>query len=331
MYVVGFTDSSDFPITANAYAGTLQDRDAFVSVLDTSKSGAASLVYSTFYGGTGADEGYAIAVANGIIYFAGTTLSTNLPLKNAVRTTFAGGTGYGDVFAAKLDPSLTGTNQLLFATYLGGSEDDFPAGVAPSGTEYMYVTGITGSSDFPTAGVSTSFGGGNSDAFLAKLDVVTPTSLVYSRFVGGNGKDGLRDVVVDSQDNTYVAGHTGSSNFQTVNPLQTTFKGGAVISTDSWWLTSRANSDVLVAKFDPTGTMIFGTFLGGTGAEGAMGIRLGTDGKVYVAGGTRSTDFGTTANAYQAANAGTYDAFIVSIGGLAPPPASGLYLPLILR
>ena len=331
VYVVGFTDSSDFPTTANAYASTLQGRDAFVSVLDTSKSGAASLVYSTFYGDSGYDEGYAIAVANGIIYFAGTTTSTNLPLKNAVQTNNGGGSGYGDVFAAQLDPSLSGTNQLLFATYLGGSNDEIPGGVVPSGTGYMYVTGVTGS-NFPTTSVSPAFGGGagDEDAFLAKLDVAAPTSLFYSRFVGGNHKDGLRDVVIDSQDNAYVAGYTGSDNFQTVNPLQAIFKGGAAISGDSGWLTSRGASDAMLAKFDPTGTMIFGTYLGGTGADGAMGIRLGTDGKVYVAGSTRSTDF-NTANAYQTSNAGTYDAFIVGIGGLTSAPVNWLYLPLVLR
>ena len=162
------------------------------------------------------------------------------------------------------------------------------------------------------------------------MDVVAPTSLAYSRFVGGNGKDGLRDVVADSQGNAYVAGYTGSNNFQTVVPLQAIFQGGTAVGTDSWWLISRGASDAMLAKFDPTGTMIFGTYLGGTGADGAMGIRLGTDGKVYAAGSTRSTDF-NTANAYQTSNAGNYDAFIVGIGGLTPAPANWLYLPLILR
>jgi cell division septation protein DedD len=319
LYVAGMTTSSDFPITAaTAYSSTWQGpEDATVSVLDTTKSGAASLVYSTFFGGSdGHDEGYQIAVANGIIYLAGTTTSTNLPLKNAVQTTFGGG-GWGDVFVAVLDRTQTGTNQLLFATYLGGSKNEVPGGIAPSGTEYLYVTGVTGSSDFPTTAVSPSFGGGNSDGFLTKLDVVAP-GLVYSRFVGGNGKDGMRGIAVDSQDNAYVAGQTGSSNFPTVAPLQATFQGGSAISTDTGWFTSLGATDGLVAKFDPNGTMTFGTFLGGTGADGAAGIRLGTDGKVYVAGITRSTDF-STANAYQTNNAGTYDAFVVSIGELAPP------------
>jgi hypothetical protein len=321
---VGFTDSSDFPITpATAYEKNLAGRDTFVTVLDTSKSGSSSLVYSTFFGGSNSDEGYAIAADNDIIYFAGTTNSNNLPLKNPVQATYGGGGGYGDVFAAKLDRSLSGTNQLLFATYLGGSEDEIPGGVIPSGTQNMYVAGATRSSNFPTT-IGPSLNG-ESDAFLTKLDIVAPTSLVYSRYIGGNGKDGIREVQVDSQGNAYVAGYTGSSDLQTINPLQDTFQGGEALSTDSWWFYSRDEVDAMVAKLNPNGTLTFSTFLGGTGAEGAFGLRIGVNGTVYVAGGTRSTDF-YTANPYQAANAGQYDAFIVGIRGLVP---GLLYLPIV--
>ena len=340
VYVTGFTDSSDFPTTPDAYERTTPDahestrvqRDVFVSIFDLSKKKKASLAYSTRYGGSGYDEGYAISVANDIIYFAGTTTSKDLPLKNPVQTTFRGG-GWGDVFAAVLDPSQSPADQLLFSTYLGGSKNDIPGGVAtypggsqnevpggvaPSSTEYMYVAGTTLSSNFPTTGVSPSFGG-NADAFLTKLDVTAPTSLVYSRFVGGSGRDGIRGVVVDSEDNAYVAGGTGSKNFQTVDPLQATFKGGAALNSDSWTLTTWNAVDALIAKFDPTGAMTFGTFWGGTGADGAGGIRIGTDGKVYVAGGTRSKKI-KPKNAFQKKNAGQYDAFVVGIGKLAASP-----------
>jgi hypothetical protein len=297
-------------------------------VLDTSKSGAASLVYSTFYGGTGADEGYAITVANSIIYFAGTTNSTDLPLRNAVQATFGGGGGYGDVFAAKLDPALTGTNQLLFATYLGGSKDEIPGGVAADSSGSMYVAGVTGSTNFPITAISPTFGGGGRDAFLTKLKVTAPASLLYSRYVGGDGKDGIRDIAVDTQDNVYASGATSSSNLPTVSPIQSTLKGGTALSTDSWWFRDWGSVDAWTAKFDSTGVMTFGTYLGGTGADFVMGLRIGRDGKVYVAGGTRSTDL-TLANAYKTTNAGTYDAFIISIGGLAPAGSNPVYLPLL--
>jgi len=317
VYVTGFTCSSDFPTTSNAYKRTLTQGEAYVSMLDTSKSGAASLTYSTFYGGSGYDEGYGLAVANGIIYLAGPTSSRNLPLKNPVQAAFKGG-NWGDGYAAILDPSKSPASQLLFATYLGGSKDDVPGGIVPSGTEYIYVVGTTGSSDFPTTRISPAFGG-KADAFLTKIDVTAPTKLKYSRFVGGSGKDGIRDVVVDSQDNAYVAGGTGSANLQTTDPLQATFKGGAALGNDSWMLTFWGAVDALIAKFDPNGKMTFGTFWGGTGGDGAGGIRIGTNGKVYVAGGTRSKNM-RLVKAGQKKNAGQYDAFVISIGKLAPTP-----------
>ncbi|MCJ7588221.1 MAG: SBBP repeat-containing protein [Candidatus Aminicenantes bacterium] len=315
VYVTGFTSSSDFPTTSNAYSRLFSQGEAYVSVLDTSKSGAASLTYSTFYGGSGFDEGYGLAVANGIIYLAGPTSSKNLPLKNPIQAAFKGG-NWGDGYAAILDPSKSGAKQLLFATYLGGSKNDLPGGIVPSGTDYIYVVGTTGSSDFPTTRISPAFGG-NLDGFLTKIDVTAPTKLKYGRFVGGSGRDGIRDVVVDSQDNAYVAGGTGSANLQTAEPLQATFKGGAALSNDAWMLTTWGAVDALIAKFDPTGKMTFGTFWGGTGADGAGGIRLGTNGKVYVAGGTRSKNI-RLVKAAQKTNAGQYDAFVIAIGKLAP-------------
>lgn len=318
IYAIGFTGSEDFPVTENAYKSTIQenDYDAFVSVIDTSKSGEESLIYSTYYGGSAGDEGYAIAVDNNLIYFAGTTNSTDLPLKNPVQDTLNGGMGWGDVYAAVIDPSQSGVNQLRFATYLGGSDTEVPGGVAPAGSEYMYVTGITKSSDFPTTGVSPSFGG-EQDAFLTKLDIVAPTSLVYSRFVGGSKGDGFRGLAVDDQDNVYVAGASESNNFPTVDPIEETFQGGAPADTDGWAIRIFDESDVVVAKFNPSGTMTFGSYLGGNGAESASSIALGEDGKVYVAGGTRSTNLDTE-NAYQTTNAGNYDAFVIALGGLIP-------------
>jgi hypothetical protein len=314
VYITGFTDSEDFPVTANAYKNTLTQADAYVSVFDTSKTGAASLTYSTLFGGTGSDEGYGIAVVDGVIYLAGPTSSQDLPLKNAVQKTFGGG-GWGDTYVALLDPSKSGAQQLLFSTYLGGSENDVPGGIISSGKNYAYVVGITGSSDFPTTAVSPAFGG-EADGFLAKIDVTAPTRLVYSRFVGGSLKDGLRDVAVDARDNALVAGATASADFPTVVPLQATFKGGPALSNDSWMTKFWGGVDALIAKFDPKGTMVFGTYWGGTGADGAVSIQVGSNGKVYVAGDTRSRNL-RLVRAGQKKNAGQYDAFVIAIGKLA--------------
>jgi len=309
-YVAGFTTSTDFPTTANAYQASLRSRDAFVSVLDTSQSGAASLVYSTYYGGTGSDEGYVVDAVGGLIYFAGTTMSTDLPSRNPLQTTNRGGQGYGDLFVAVLDPARVGQNQLLFATYWGGSNDEYPGGVVGDNAGHAYVAGFTASSNFPTTAVSPVYGGGECDAFLVKMDTTTP-SLGYSRFVGGSGKDGLREIALDHLGNAYVAGATGSANFPTVNPIQATFRGGVAPEYQGAWF---GPGDAVITKFDPTGAMTFGTYLGGTGADAAGGIALDTAGNVYVAGGTRSTDF-PIVNAFQTTNAGVFDSFVARIGG----------------
>ena len=309
--VTGFSSSTDFPTTANAYQRTLHNSDAFVSVLDPAQSGNASLVYSTFFGGTKGDEGYAVELMNGLIYLAGTTNSTDLPLVNPVQNALHGAVnGYGDTFAAIFDSSRSGSDQLRFSTYLGGSDAmDLPWGVTADGAGNVYVVGLTASTDFPTTTVSSPYGGGGMDGFLAKIDPVTPR-LVYSRYVGGNGKDGLRDIAVDGQGNAHVAGGSGSTNLVLPRAIQATNRGGAAAE-----FSYLGEGDALVATFDSTGAMIFGTFLGGTGGDIATGLALDTAGNVYVAGGTKSTDL-VTVNPYQATNAGGFDSFVARIGGI---------------
>lgn len=326
IYLVGATSSADFPTTTDAYQGPNQRGDGFIAVLDSASSGASSLVYSTFYGGTEWEEIDAVAVANGVIYFAGTTYSQDLPLQNPIYSSAPSAPGYGDGFAAKLDRTQMGAAQLRFATYLGGNKSEMFGGVAVDATGRMYLTGLTLSTDYPRT-TGPAFGGGEWDGVLTALNPDPPTGLVYSRFVGGNGKDALRDVLVTANGAVYVVGGTGSSDLPTVNPLQSDFRGGAAQAPYTWLGSA---GDALIAAFDNSGAMTFGTYLGGTGFDTAMGLALGADGKVYIAGGTYSTDL-TTANPYHNSNAGKYDAFVFAIVMRTPGPAHSVYLPLVLR
>jgi hypothetical protein len=326
IYLVGWTSSTDFPTTANAYQNTNRGGDGFIAVFDPAGSGASSLVYSTFYGGTNSEEIDAVVVANGAIYFAGTTFSTDLPLQNPIYSSAPSAPAYGDGFAAKLDRTQTGAAQLRFATYLGGDRFEMFGGVAVDSSGRMYLTGFTLSTNYPRT-TGPAFGGGEGDGVLTVLNPDPPTALVYSRFVGGNGKDGLRDVLVTANGAVYVVGGTGSSDLPTVNPLQSNFRGGAAQAPYTWL---ESAGDALIAAFDDSGAMTFGTYLGGTGFDTAMGIALGTDGKVYVAGGTYSTDL-TTVNPYQNTNAGKYDAFVVALAIETSGPSHRIYLPLVVR
>jgi hypothetical protein len=325
-YVVGYTDSTNFPTTGDAFQTSHAGAgDAFVAVVDPSESGNDSLVYSTHYGGAGWDAGWGIDVSGGIIYFAGHTSSDDLPLRDAIQQDY-GGAGpfldWGDAYVAKLDPSLLGANQLLFATYLGGVYDDIGGGVAVDTSGGVYVAGATfadpdtGSADFPTTGVSPPYGGEFTDAFLAKIST-DDSSLVYSRFVGGNGHEASMAVVLDLSGNAYVAGGTSSSDFPTVNPIQASFGGGG----GSHEYSFLGPADAFVAKFNNTGAMTFGTYLGGSGDEADLGIALDAAGSIYVTGGTESTDFDTV-NPYQVDNAGKFDDFVAKIGG--QPTSVGL-------
>jgi len=178
-YVTGLTTSNDFP-TANAaqtaYSG---GQDAFVAKLD---GAGAALAYSTYLGGTGADQGSSIAVdSSGQAYVTGYTTSTNFPLANPIQPTYGGNQ---DAFVSKL--SATGV-ALVFSTYLGGHDADTGTGIAVDSTANPYVTGATFSNDFPTASPLQAATGGGYDAFVAKLaELAAPavalsaTSLVFS-------------------------------------------------------------------------------------------------------------------------------------------------------
>ncbi len=309
-YVTGYTDSTNFP-TKNAFqTNHAGGGDAFVTVVDPSESGDASLVYSTYYGGSGWDAGWGVDVSDGIIYFGGHATSDPLPLKNAIQQNYGGSDGsllgLGDAYVAKLDPSQSGADQLLFASYLGGAGDDICVGIAADASGDVCAAGTTTSGDFPTTSVSPPYDGGGGfggDAFLARIHT-NDSSLAYSRFVGGSGGDAGMAVALDPSGNAYVAGTTSSNDFPTVNPIQADFGGGG----------GQTPSDAFVAEFDTGGAMTFGTYLGGsTGPEVAAGIALGPSEGVYVTGVTESTDLDMV-NPYQGAYAGgESDAFVARI------------------
>jgi len=325
LYAVGMTDSADLPTTEGAFqrqkSGTQWTLDSTVTVVDPSASGVASLVYSTYYGGSEHDEGFGIAATDGIITFAGYTASEDLPLENPIQDTNRGGETWGgggsDGYLARLDPSLSGEDQLLFATYFGGSGDEWSSQLVDDGSGVVTWVGGTGSADFPTTDMGSTYGGGDWDGFLAQIDTVTP-ALLLSRLVGGSGNDGLWGVAVDDLGNIYASGGTGSRDFPTVAAVETAFLGG-VSSMDyyAWY----GPGDMVVTAFDPLGNMTFGTYLSGSGAEAAFGIALDTLGNVYVAGGTESADL-AVANPFQSASAGSYDVFVAGISGVALEPTA---------
>jgi hypothetical protein len=184
VYVTGYTNSTNFP-TLGAFQEDQSGRDAFVTRLDTTATGAASVLYSTCLGGNDEDTGWGIAADGaGNAYATGWTRSTDFPTLGAVQGDQSG----IDAFVTKLDTNASGGASLLYSTYLGGNDTDFAFGIAVDGAGNAYVTGETNSTDFPTPGA---FQGdqGASDAFVTKILPMPPplelSSAAYSALESG--------------------------------------------------------------------------------------------------------------------------------------------------
>ena len=216
-YVTGLTYSTNFPTTSGALQSTFGGAgDAFVAKVNTDASGLGSLVYSTYLGGSGLDQGNGIAIDSaGNAYVAGLTNSASFTFApTGFQKVYA---GQGDAFVAKLNP----TGGISYFTYLGGANSDAATGIALDPSRNAYVTGTTVSTNFPTSGsvFQPTYGGGNADSFVAKLDP-TGATLVYSSFLGGTNTELATGVAVDSNGSAYVTGQTCSEDFPLSNPLQ---------------------------------------------------------------------------------------------------------------
>ncbi|MDQ6726426.1 MAG: SBBP repeat-containing protein, partial [Actinomycetota bacterium] len=300
VYVTGVTESPDFP-----RAKAAQDRygggpsDAFVARISPNGS---SLDWSTFVGGSGTDGARGVAVdSSGAVYVTGSTSSVDFPSIGAQQ---AGPFRPDDIDAFVVKIPATGA-PLAFATRLGGSSDDHGLAIAVDAQGSAYVTGDTLSSGFPivrpfqagAGGSANGVAGSFPDAFVTKYSP-TGSALVYSTFLGGSDVDQGTAIAVDAAGAAYVTGNTNSPNFPTVAAIQPR---------------KDADSDAFVAKLDPPGaTLVYSTYYGGTGADGANAIAVDSTGSAVVVGTTGSTNW-PTSRAMQPAKAGGSDAFVLKL------------------
>jgi hypothetical protein len=282
-YVTGKTTSKDFPVVGGFQAspgvtGGDPSGDAFVTKLNAL---GTAILYSTYLGGSAADEGRGIAVdISGNAYVTGTTSSTSgFPLKGALDSSLGGSS---DAFVTKVNTAATGGGSLVYSTYLGGGCAEEGRAIAVDASGSAYVTGRTFSTDFPGAvtGFQTTLGeialtcGASGDAFVAKLNPAG-SALSYSTYLGGAAADLGLGIAVDGNGNAYVTGQTFSTDFPTPGGFAT----GLV-----------APSDAFVTRIDTKATgalsLVYSTLLGDTSAESAFGIALDNSGYVYVTGQT---------------------------------------------
>ena len=290
-YVTGQTTSANFPTASSLPSGYGGGNDAFVSKISPDGS---QLVYSTYLGGSSDDYGHGIAVdIAGAAYVTGYTSSTDFPTVSALQAALKGAQ---DAFVSKIS---TDGSYLVYSTYLGGNYSDYGYGIAVDGTGAAYVTGQTGSADFPTASPLQAVFGGIDDAFVSKINA-DGSRLVYSTFLGGSGDDEGDGIAVDGTGTTCVTGTTTSTDFPTASPLQARYGG--------------SDYDAFVSKISADGSqLVYSTYLGGSGVEYSGGIAVDDAGAAYVTGSTSSVDFPTVSPLQAHSGIGDYDAFISKI------------------
>jgi len=214
-YVTGNSWSFNFPVQ-KALSGTYRGHgDAVIAKINPAGN---ALVYSTYFGGTGEEEGKGIALdASRAVYITGWTSSKDLPLKNAFQKTHGG--GLEDAFAAKINATGKG---LLFSTYIGGSDRDYGHSIAANAAGNAHIVGQTFSKNFPIKNSlkpHAAYAPFEADAFIIKFER-SGNKFVYSTLYGGSGDDWGMDIGLDSLGQVYVAGHTYAKDFPVKNAIR---------------------------------------------------------------------------------------------------------------
>ena len=262
-YITGLTYSTDFPVMNPMQDSNRGSADVFVAKLNPAGAG---LLYSSYLGGQGDDFGLAIALdGEGSAYLTGLTgSSSDFPLLGAAQPEFGSEDGLGfDAFVMKVKAD---GSELIYSTYLGGSDAETGFGIAIDSEGNAYVSGETASTDFPTMNAIQPTIGGLTDGFVAKLNP-TGSSFDFSTYLGGSEDDFVGGVAVDPGGNSYVTGGSGSADAPaTFGSFQTISRGGG--------------ADALVAKIvegvaPPTVTTVSAASFAGGGALAPASISSG--------------------------------------------------------
>ena len=311
VYISGYSYSIDLPTSASSFQRFLIGTDdAFVAKFGP---GGTNLVYATYLGGGATDEGEGIAADDqGCAYVTGYTISPGFPITtNAWNPIFNNNTnGFTDydAFVTKLDPF--GSN-LIYSTFLGGTNGDFGYRITLDSQRNAYVTGASISPDFPSTGPVSGLAVGNNgtntlnyDGFLTRLDA--SGRVVFSTLFGGTSTDAGWGVAVDPAGDVFVIGSTYSIDFPVVSPF------GLFTTTNS------GGKDVVVLAFSTNGTAVrYSGYLGGAADDSGYGIAVDAESSAYICGMTSSLNFPTTA-AMQSVPRGGTEAFLAKIRLLDP-------------
>jgi hypothetical protein len=350
VYVAEMTASSGFPVTPNAQQGEIGggSYDACLCIIDPSQSGPSSLIYASFLGGGGDDQGHSVAVnaSGSLITVAGYTDSgkgstTRFPTTpNALAPNPPSGftsNGFVTQFQSTQPGSPASTYNMLYSTYLGGSYRDDIYGMTMDPTGLIVVTGRTDDHDFPmVAGGPTIFnqrplGSTNDESYVVKINPTLSgqNSLVYSTFLGGEDSF-CTSVGVDARGAVYVAGESSAQGAPWVpgnltSPTTFPYTQNALIKT-----LPAGNEHVIFMAIDPSGANLgYSTFLGGSGDDRAYGLAADPTGNIILSGLTSSQDFPTKNPAQTWSEGASQMAFVTKFSANGDP-WTGLLMLLLL-
>lgn len=289
VYIGGYTASDTGIASAGAYQSALSGaNDAFIAKF----SNAGARLWSTYYGGTNIDLGFAIAIdTSGNPYLCGGTFSTNGIATTGAMSSF--NSGGEDAFVVKFNSA----GSRLWGTYFGGGNTDEARSVAIDASNNVYLAGFTdASSGLATSGAwQTSYGGGTQDGFLLKTD--STGARLWSTYYGGTGRDQALALATYRNSMVYLAGYTGTTTgFTTTGAPQTTYGGGY--------------SDAYLASFSSSGTRLWTTYFGGSDSDATNGLAITPDNHIYMVGYTYSPSGVATTGAFQTTYGGGHDGFL---------------------
>ncbi len=293
IYITGITviDTINYPTTPDAFDETHNGGyyDIFVTKLAANGS---TLLFSTFLGGTSEDIANAIALDNdNNVYLTGTTYSTDFPITSEVFDPSYNG---GDAFITKL---ASNGSSLILSSFIGSGTGH---SIAINSNNDVFITGDTPLSNFPTtADAYDKVHNGDLDIFVTKL-AANFSTLIFSTFIGGSEFDYGRSLVIDNNENIIITGYSNSADFPT--------------TTGSFGIIYEGGYDTIVSKLDSEGSILqSSTFVGGSADDYGCGIAIDSNNDVYITGETASTDFPTTADAYNTVNHGAEDVFVTKL------------------
>jgi hypothetical protein len=353
VYVTGTTNSSGgsgaitFPVTKNAHQpGLAGSTDAFLSIIDSTKAGQASLIYSSFLGGSNSEKGHSIAVnvSGSLIAVAGYTNSSDFPTtSNGYRSNPAPSgfqsNGFIAQFMSNLPGDLSSIYTARYSTYLGGDSEearDDTYGITLDSNGLIVATGRTQSADFPMLGSSfpsiynsapyLKKGTSNDEPYVVKIDpsLSGTASLVYSTFLGGGSTSGgggafCTSVGVDSEGNAYVGGETNNSQGVLYTPSSVPAVAPQMFpyTQDALFPAFQGGeSDAILMQVSPDGaTLAYSTFLGGKLGDRIYGLAVDPSDNIVISGLTFSSDFPVKNPAQPwPNNTGNQNAFVTKLG-----------------